>query len=83
MGVTTNHSFVACGYRRTKQTLREHTDSVNSVVFSPDGGTLASGSADNTIQMWNALTGVHKQNLKGHTDSIRSVAFRPRWEDTR
>jgi WD40 repeat protein len=30
---------------------------VNSVAFSPDGKTLASGSQDATIKLWDAATG--------------------------
>ncbi|KAB8332772.1 hypothetical protein SD80_018555, partial [Scytonema tolypothrichoides VB-61278] len=26
---------------------------VNSVVFSPDGKTIATGSDDNTVKLWN------------------------------
>ena len=33
-------------------TLTGHTDSVYSVSYSPDGKTLASGSRDKTIKLW-------------------------------
>ncbi|NER35001.1 MAG: hypothetical protein F6J93_13430 [Oscillatoria sp. SIO1A7] len=39
------------------ETLRGHSDSVRTVAFSPDGQTLASGSNDNTIKIWN-LAGI-------------------------
>ncbi|WP_414583942.1 WD40 repeat domain-containing protein, partial [Scytonema sp. PCC 10023] len=34
-------------------TFTGHTGTVFSVGFSPDGKTLASGSSDTTIKLWN------------------------------
>ena len=57
--------------------LTGHTGWVNSVSFSPDGLTLASGSFDRTIRLWDVLTGRQQQVLTGHTDEVRSVWFSP------
>ncbi|KAE8390287.1 hypothetical protein BDV23DRAFT_183579 [Aspergillus alliaceus] len=61
------------------QTLEGHSGSVPSVAFSPDGQTLASGSADRAIKVWDAKTGTELQTLKGHrhSGSVQSVAFSP------
>ncbi|MCF4968572.1 trypsin-like peptidase domain-containing protein [Nostoc sp. CMAA1605] len=52
---------------------------VESVAFSPDGRTLASGSHDNTIKIWNIATGQAIRTLNGNSFSIvfNSVAFSP------
>src|SRR4051794_7072462 len=52
-----------------------HTASIASVAFSPDGKTLASGSWDKTVKLWNVESGQLIQSLDGHTDSVGSVAF--------
>ena len=48
-----------------------HSNEVDSVAFSPDGKTLASGSWDNTIKLWNVETGELVRTLTGHTDEAR------------
>ena len=58
-------------------TLEGHTASVYSVSFSPDGITLASGSGDGTVKLWNASTRDHIATLEGHTGSVYSVSFSP------
>ena len=54
-----------------------HSGRVNSVAFSPDGKTIASGSSDNTIRLWNAKTGATLKILTGHRYDVNSVAFSP------
>ena len=54
-----------------------HTDWVSSVAFAPDGKTLASGSGDDTIKLWDARSGEILRTLEGHTSGVRSVAFAP------
>ncbi|WP_406511116.1 trypsin-like peptidase domain-containing protein [Streptomyces sp. NBC_00161] len=57
--------------------LPGHTKAVYSVAFSPNGATLATGSADSTVQLWDTTTGKTRTTLKGHTDEVNSVAFSP------
>ena len=58
------------------ETFDGHVYRVNSVVFSPDGNLIASGSRDKTIGLWN-LDGKLIYRLETHADAINSIAFSP------
>ena len=67
-----------CGMHRTgrlRSTLIGHKDRIISLVISPDGRTLASGSLDNTIRLWNMRTHRKILTITQHTDWVRSLAF--------
>jgi WD40 repeat protein/Mg-chelatase subunit ChlD len=59
------------------QILKGHSSRVTSVVYSPDGNTLASGSRDNTVKLWDAETGELKHTLTGHSNDVNAIAFSP------
>ncbi|MEV5893185.1 WD40 repeat domain-containing protein [Nonomuraea fuscirosea] len=49
--------------------LTGHTHGINSVVFSPDGKTLASGSNDHTVQLWHIIDPARPTPLGRYTNS--------------
>ncbi|MEU9608820.1 hypothetical protein [Streptomyces sp. NPDC048057] len=61
--------------------LAGHGHAVTSVVFSADGRTLATGSWDLTVRLWNVADPRRASGLgraiDGHTSSVTSVAFSP------
>ena len=46
--------------------LQGHSRAVTSVIFSTDGQTLITGSADTTVRFWDMKTGREYGMLKGH-----------------
>ena len=53
------------------------TGTVNSVAFSPGGTTLAAGSTDGTVRLWDMATHRQITTLTGPTGAVNSIAFSP------
>src|SRR5690349_10633041 len=49
-----------------------HSSYISSVSFSSDGTTLASGSGDNTIKLWDVESGREIRTLMGHHSDVYS-----------
>ena len=50
---------------------------LTSLAFTPGGDLIASGSVDNTIQLWDPNTQTLQATLRGHTGIVLSVVFSP------
>lgn len=59
------------------RTLTGHRDFVTCVAISPDGTTVATGSQDSTIKLWDLNTAELITTLKGHIGAIHDLAFSP------
>ncbi|KAG2633591.1 hypothetical protein PVAP13_2NG243803 [Panicum virgatum] len=58
-------------------TLRGHTADVVDLNWSPDDSTLASGSLDNTVHIWNMTNGMCTAVLRGHSSLVKGVTWDP------
>jgi WD40 repeat protein len=47
---------------------------VDSVAFSPNGETLATGSLDTMVRLWDVTTGRTTATLTGQADFVNAVA---------
>jgi hypothetical protein len=52
-------------------------DTVNRVIFSPDGQRLATGDFRALVRIWDASSGEELLTLKGHSSWVWSLAFSP------
>ncbi len=48
-----------------------------SLVFSPDGRTLAGGGTDGIVRMWELATGTRRLDLPAHEGAVHALAFSP------
>lgn len=61
----------------TKNVIYGHTSTVCSVCITPNGKFILTGSADETIRVWNTQKRKELFTLHGHTSTVRSVAVSP------
>src|SRR5262249_14331001 len=69
--------YEALQHLYTRQIFLGHTNTIESVAFSPDGRYSLTGSADNSARLWDASTGQELRQFLGHTNTVETVAFSP------
>ena len=74
----TRYAMLAAAARPEIAVLSGHAGPVVSVAFSPDGKTLATGSYDHTVQLWDVATGRQiGELLNSQNGPTESMAFSP------
>jgi WD40 repeat protein len=71
------HATLKTSTGKEQQTLRGFPADVQSVVFSPDGKTLASGDLEGKIKLWDVANGKQLAAFKGHDGIVSALAFSP------
>jgi hypothetical protein len=61
--------------RQLVRAFEGHTHHVLDVAWSGDGRTLASGSADQTVKVWDARTGEQHRTIAGFGKEVTGIAF--------
>jgi WD40 repeat protein/predicted Ser/Thr protein kinase len=64
-------------HRGHRWTLRGHQRPVSAVAYAPDSRTLATGSDDATVKLWDVATGQERLTLRGLTGPVPCLAFSP------
>ncbi|MFF0066971.1 hypothetical protein ACFYRC_36785 [Streptomyces sp. NPDC005279] len=59
----------------TPRRLAGHGQFVSALAFSPDGRTLASGSDDRSVRLWDTHDGYRTRELLGHEDTVTALVW--------
>ena len=54
-----------------------HPAAVTALAFSPDGKTIATGSKDKTVKLWETSSGNEIRTLAGHSSQVNDIRFTP------
>jgi tRNA A-37 threonylcarbamoyl transferase component Bud32 len=65
------------GDPQLRKSLEGHTATIFAMDFSPDGSTLATGSYDWSIRLWDVQAGRTVTSLKGHDAGVLAVRYSP------
>ncbi len=57
--------------------LKGHRGTVSTVAFSPDGGTIATGSWDQSVKLWDASTGQERATFKWPIGRVYCLTYAP------
>ncbi len=77
MAVAANVQVWDVATKRLLFALTGHADSINAVVFSPDGSRIATVANDTFGIIWDASDGRRLQTLAGHAKWVLCAAFSP------
>jgi WD40 repeat protein len=61
--------------RKPVRILEGHEVGVTVLAFSPDGKTLASGSGESVIKLWDPETGKERRTLEAHTSPVMHLVY--------
>ena len=76
-----DRSHSACGDvvdGKVLLSLKGHKSAVRSVAFAPDGKSIASGSEDRTVKLWDAENGKETHTFTDLPDMVTAVRFSPK-----
>ena len=82
--------FMIVRILQNRAVFEGYRDSFDSLVFSPDGSTLASAGREGSILLWNVSNAQLKTTINGHKKPVSTLAFSPdgrtlasgSWDDT-
>jgi WD40 repeat protein len=60
---------------KERTSLRGHSGQINSIGFSTNGRTLASGSSDGTVKLWDVATGKELRTVRRQVFGLRNIAL--------
>ena len=70
-----DNPFVGYSVSASRPYLSQRNSSINSVAFSPDGQTIATGASDGIVRLWRVSDGALLHALEGHTRPVSGIAF--------